>query len=70
MPKEELKKIVYKGDTKTLLQDGLAKAVEGKTCIEEVLRLVELDDEDAAIVINKSNTTTQEQSDDNETLDF
>lgn len=76
MSKEELKKIVYKGDTKTLLQDGLAKAVEGKTCIEEVLRLVELDDEDAAIVINKSNTTTQnntttqEQSDDNETLDF
>ena len=52
MKKEDLRKIVYKGDTRSLLQDGLTKAVNGITSIEEVLRLVELEDEDTQIVIN------------------
>ena len=62
MPKEELKHLVYKGDTKTLLQDGLLKAIEGKTSIEEVLRLVELDDTDSAIVMDNlvSQNNTQQ----------
>ena len=37
--------IIYRDkDTYTLLQDGLIKAVQGITTIEEVLKLVELDD--------------------------
>jgi len=43
--KEELRKLVYeKSDTVTLLQDGLNKVIEGKTSLEEVLKLIELDD--------------------------
>ena len=55
--KEELRELVYTNDTTTLLQDGLDKVVQGITTIEEVLRLVELDDESTEIVLsnNKSN---------------
>lgn len=55
MPKEELRKLVYKGDTTTLLQDGLIKVLQNKTTIEEILRLVELDDESVKIVSETTN---------------
>ncbi|MBE6153137.1 MAG: type II/IV secretion system protein [Firmicutes bacterium] len=43
--KEELRKLVYdRSGTTTLLQDGLMKVVEGSTSLEEVLKLIELDD--------------------------
>lgn len=58
LPKEELRKLVYKGDTTTLLQDGLQKVLQGITTIEEILRLVELDDESAKIVMQKDNEST------------
>ena len=57
MQKEDLKKLVYTNDTTTLLQDGLKKVIDNKTTIEEVLRLVELDDESVRI-INQKNTPT------------
>lgn len=44
--KEQLRHLVYKNDVTTLLQDGLEKVLEGKTTFEEVLKLIELDDED------------------------
>lgn len=50
MPKEQLRNLVYNGDTRSLLQDGLQKVLQGKTTIEEVLRLVELDDDSTKIV--------------------
>ncbi len=55
MPKEELRKLVYKGNTTTLLQDGLAKVIQNKTTIEEILRVVELDDESVKIVTAQNN---------------
>lgn len=61
IPKDELKKMVYSGDTTTLLQDGLQKVIQGTTTIEEILRLVELDDESSKIVYEK-NTPTPIQS--------
>ena len=45
MKKEELRKLVYAG-TETLLQDGLEKALNGDTTIEEILKLIELDVDD------------------------
>lgn len=51
IPKEELRKLVYTSDTKTLLQDGLIKVLNGLTTIEEILRVVELDDESTKIVL-------------------
>ena len=67
MPKEELRKLVYKGDTRTLLQDGLEKVIQNITTIEEILRLVELDDESANIIINaeKENNTSVNQTTNN-----
>ncbi len=59
MAKEELRHLVYKGDTRTLLQDGLEKVVQDKTTIEEILRLVELSDEDVKII----NETYQQKDD-------
>ena len=45
MPKEELKDLVYnKGNAKTLFQDGLMKVEQGLTSLEEIMRLVEVDD--------------------------
>ena len=55
MPKEELRKLVYKDNTTTLLQDGLQKVLQNKTTIEEILRLVELDDESVKIVSATNN---------------
>ena len=67
--KEELRKLVYTGDTDTLLQDGLKKVLSEDTTIEEVLRLVELDDESAKIVMgtdtpnnNETNNNVVQQS--------
>ena len=49
IPKEELRKLVYTGDTKTLLQDGLSKVLQNVTTIEEILRIVDLDDSSTKI---------------------
>ena len=43
--KEELRNLVYKKENaSTILQDGLKKVLEGKTSVEEILRLIEVDD--------------------------
>jgi hypothetical protein len=44
---DELRKLVYGGNVVTLLQDGLEKVEQGFTTFEEVLKLIELDDEQA-----------------------
>lgn len=45
-PKEELRELVYKSDVITLLQDGLEKVINGSTTFEEVLKLIELEDDE------------------------
>ena len=44
--KEELRNLVYKADVKTLLQDGLEKVEQGYTTFEELLKLIELENDD------------------------
>lgn len=44
--KEKLRELVYKADVTTLLQDGLEKVRDGLTTFEELLKLIELDDDD------------------------
>ncbi len=46
MPKEKLRGLVYGSDVITLLQDGLEKVIEGHSTFEEVLKLIELEDDD------------------------
>lgn len=43
--KETLRKLVYSSGTITMLQDGLAKVVEGETTFEEILKLIDLEDD-------------------------
>ncbi len=43
--KEDLRKLVYTSNVTTLLQDGLIKVEEGITTMEEVVKLIELDDD-------------------------
>ena len=61
IPKEELRKLVYTNDTKTLLQDGLIKVLNGLTTIEEILRVVELDDESTKIVLGSEKTQEEKE---------
>ena len=46
--KDKLRELVYRNDVTTLLQDGLEKVVEGKTTVEEILKIIELDNDDKA----------------------
>ena len=41
----ELRDMIYKKGTKTLFQDGLLKVIDGITTMEEVFRLVDVDDD-------------------------
>jgi len=46
--KEDLRDLVYKSDVTTLLQDGLDKVLKGVTTLEEILKLIEFDEENAS----------------------
>lgn len=43
--KDKLRNLVYKSNVTTLLQDGLEKVIQGLTTFEEVLKIIELDDD-------------------------
>ena len=47
IPKEKLKLKVYNAGTKTLLQDGLIKVLNGQTDLKEVFKLVDFDENDS-----------------------
>ena len=43
--KEELRRLVYGKNTNTLLKDGLEKVLEGSTSINEILRVIDVNDD-------------------------
>ena len=43
--KEELRSLVYNSDVNTLLQDGLNKVIEGFTSMDEILRVIDVNDD-------------------------
>lgn len=43
--KHELRELVYNGDVVTLLQDGLNKVLMGETTLEEIIKIVDLEDD-------------------------
>ena len=45
LPKEELRRLVYNKDTTSLLEDGLEKVIDGTTSIEEVIRVISIEDD-------------------------
>lgn len=44
--KDKLREMVYSSDVITLLQDGLEKVIQGETTFEEILKLIELENDD------------------------
>lgn len=46
MSKENLRDLVYTSDVTTMLQDGLEKVINGVTTIEEILKIIELDEDE------------------------
>ena len=60
--KSELRKLVYKSDVITLLQDGLYKVLAGFTSIEEIIKLTEADDEVNAETKVKSMIKTEKEN--------
>ena len=44
--KEKLRHLVYNSDVISLLQDGVQKVLEGYTTLEELLKIIELDDDE------------------------
>jgi len=60
LDRKDLRELVYKDeDTYTLLQDGLIKAVQGITTLEEFLKLVELDDSEPEKGFEKEETKVE-----------
>lgn len=63
--KDELRRLVYDKDANTLLKDGLIKVMEGFTSIDEILRVIDVNDDFGAddqelkdAVIGKNGTIT------------
>ncbi len=46
MKKEDLRHLVYSSDVISLLKDGVTKVLEGLTTLEELLKLIELEDDE------------------------
>lgn len=44
--KDKLRHLVYSSDVISLLHDGISKVLEGQTTLEELLKLIELDDDE------------------------
>ena len=43
VPAEDIKKAAVKAGMKTLREDGILKVLEGKTTLDEVMRVTQLD---------------------------
>ena len=43
--KDKLRRLVYNGNVVSLLKDGVSKVLEGLTTLEELLKIIELDDD-------------------------
>ena len=58
--KKDLAKMVYSGNTITMLQDALIKCLEGKTSFEEVYKNIEIENEDDDNYENEINKKREE----------
>lgn len=46
LDREKLRELVYNADVSTLLQDGLEKVITGQTTVEELLKIIELENDE------------------------
>lgn len=52
--KDRLRALVYNGRVTTLLQDGMQKVLQGLTTLEELLKIIELDNDDSKAIPKKT----------------
>lgn len=69
MKKDQLRHLVYNSDVTSMLQDGIMKVLEGKTTLEEIIKLIELDEDESMHTTGLENAIdinnlTKENSDD------
>ena len=66
LDRDDLRKLVYKGDVITMLQDGLGKVLTGTTSFEEIYRIIDIDDDLEQIkeisIVQEDQTDNQEAS--------
>ena len=60
IPKEKLRHLVYSSDVISMLQDGMNKVLEGETTLEEILKIIELDDDGNGVTGLKTALETTE----------
>jgi len=53
--KDKLRNLVYNQNVITLLQDGIAKVLDGSTTLEELLKIIELDDDNGVSATGLAN---------------
>lgn len=79
VPKSELRDLVFAENSQinTMLQDGLRKVLTGDTSFDEILRLIQLDDEElnsfnalGINTLNRTNMEKEEQKSELETFSF
>ncbi len=70
--KEELRKLVYGQSDNTLIKDGLTKVMEGVTSMDEILRVIDVNDDFGSneqelkdAVIGKNNSLKKEETEEN-----
>ena len=67
MPKEQLRNLVYSSGVISMLQDGMNKVLNGDTTLEEILKIIELDDDGEGNITGLKNAikTTEITKEDN-----
>ncbi len=70
MHKEDFAKMIYTGNTISMLQDALIKVLDGKTSFEEVYRTIEIENEDEEIYAEEIAETIEEQNKEEQTINI
>ena len=66
IPRDQLRKLIYTNDVKTLFQDGLLKVIDGTTTFEEVFKIVEVENDPSDIFNNDSNNNENIETDEDD----
>ena len=65
LEKEDLRKMVYNGKTIMMLQDGLAKVIEGYTSFEEIYKLIEIEESESFFDLEQVNEEKHKNQEEN-----
>lgn len=70
LSKEDFSKMIYNGNTITMLQDALIKALDGLTTFEEVYRTIEIENEDEDNYIQEITEVTEQKEEEEQLVNL